>query len=737
MLDMTVGNLWEKLKLVTAEEDSDIPPWLVFTALAVIFFIYWYVGLRQFIFAGAAYGADNSSHLAEITKVAAMMREGRFDAFWFPQSNLGYPLFTGYNALPYLFMGALVALTQAFWQPLHVYNASIILLHASVPLCWYVSARWLRLPRLTSLCFALMPVFMADYTMFGLHAGTTMGMGLYTQLWALPLFPFVIACYYRFLILSTPGSMLITILAHSLLCSIHNLLGFFAGLGGLWFLVLRRTCWPQYLVSQAVIILLFSYWIVGWFDNNAYLAKIALIDHPIYGDGFSQTIKYLVEGNFFDYRRSFPFLTLLFGIGVLVILRTQTRLRLWALCFFLFGLIMLLYAPGDSLLGRAIPFFQEIPFRRYTVIMQLGGALIIAWGASYLLRKTARLLALLLNIKGIGVDLVIIVSFLVFLLSLQHLVLTRKTFRTNDISADFAATAEFLQNKPHARFLAHTRFGTNSHFFRNFLPLLADRSQLTTYARGIRDSLSSYYTTVFDFSPLSYELFNIRYLVSYDRKIPPHLREGFSLWQSFGAIHVYGVTRAYGYFDVVRSNFAVTAFTSRAAVEYLRQHTARFYHHRTLPRLTHTAPDDMPFIAFENGQPQHYLQADAEAIDAEQFNTKVLGKVLHYTATIKEKVGDQSYQAEVELDAPAYLVLKASYHPGWQATINGEPTAVHAIAPNLMAVPLPAGQHEVTYYYQNDLLTRALFLVCAIAWLVLLVPAVRAVRGVRTVRGFL
>ena len=233
MYDLTVGDLWQKLKAVTRADDIDIPRWLAYTVLAAFFFIYWYVGLRHFIFSGAAYGADNSSHLAEITKVAAMMREGRFNAFWFPQSNLGYPLFTGYNALPYLLMGAVVALTQTFWQPIHVYNASIILLHAIVPLCWYGSARLLRLSRLPALCFALIPVFMVEYTMFGLHAGTTMGMGLYTQLWAMPLFPLVFACYYRFLILQTRGSMLATILAHSLLCSIHNSARFFCGLGWL------------------------------------------------------------------------------------------------------------------------------------------------------------------------------------------------------------------------------------------------------------------------------------------------------------------------------------------------------------------------------------------------------------------------------------------------------------------------------------------------------------------------
>ena len=718
MFDMTVGELWQKLKTASTEDDIDILPLWAFLVLAVFFLLYGYVGLKHFIFAGAAFGADNSSHLAEILTVAARLREGRFDAFWFPQSNLGYALFNGYNVLPYLLMGTLVALTQDFWQPMYVYNASIIILHAIVPLCWYGSARLLRLPRLTSLCFALTAIFMSEYTMFGLHAGTTMGMGLYTQLWALPLFPLVLACYYRLIVLRVPGSLLVTILAHSLLCSVHNLLGFFAGIGGLLLLPLQYRNWRAYLISQAVILALFSYWLVAWFKTHIYLIKVALINHPMYSDGFLKTIQYLVEGQFFDYNRTFPLLTLILAIGLLTILRTPTQLRAWAVYFFLFGFIMLLYAPGDSLLGHVIPFFQEIPYRRYTAIMQLSGALIIAWGASYLLTKIAHITAFTLKLPHATIlrDFVIIATIL---LSLAHVILAKKTFRTFAVKDDLAETADFLQQQQHARFLVHNKFGTNSHFFRNLLPMLAERSQLTTYARGIRDSLSSYYTTVFDFAPLSYEMFNVRYLVS-TKDIPQHMRVGFSLQQQFDEIRVYEAEADYSYFDVVQSSFAVTAFTSDAAVAYLRANIRRFYHHGVLPHLTRAPPTGMPYVAFQDDEPQYYLQADSEPVTEQVFYDTLLTTTHTRAAGIAETVKDYSYQAELELDAAGYLLLKASYHPGWQAEVNGTPATVLAVAPNLMAVPLPAGQHTVTYTYRNDLTTQVMFLLCAAAWLALL-----------------
>ena len=718
MLDMTAGELWQKFKTVSTEDDTDISSLLAWVVLAIFFLLYCYVGLKHFIFAGAAFGADNSSHLAEIIKVAARLREGNFDAFWFPQSNLGYALFNGYNVLPYLSMGTLVALTQDFWQPMHVYNTSIILLHAIVPLCWYGSVRLLRLPRLVSLCFALTPLFMAEYTMFGLHAGTTMGMGLYTQLWALPLFPLVFACYYRLIVLRVPGSLLVTILAHSLLCSVHNLLGFFAGIGGLLLLPLQYRSWRVYLISQAVILSLFSYWLVAWFKTHIYLIKIDLINHPMYSSGFLKTIEYLVEGQFFDYNRTFPLLTLVLAIGLLAILRTPTQLRAWAVYFFLFGFIMFLYAPGDSLLGRVIPFFQEIPYRRYTAIIQLSGALIIAWGASYLLSKMAQAVSLALKLPRATIlrDLVIIVTIL---LSLAHVIFAKKLFKTFAIKDDLVATADFLNQQQHARFLVHSKFGTNSHFFRNLLPMLADRSQLTTYARGIRDSLSSYYTTVFDFAPMSYEMFNVRYLVS-TKDIPDHMRLGFNLLHQFDKISVYGVDYDYNYFDIVQSSFAVTAFTSDAAVAYLRANSRRFYYHGVLPHLTHAPPTAMPYVAFQADKPQYYLQAGSEPVAAQVFYDTLLTTTHSRTTGIAETVKDYSYQAELELATAGYLLLKASYHPGWQAEVNGTPTTVLAVAPNFMAVPLPAGKHTVTYTYRNDPLTQIMFLLCAVAWLALL-----------------
>ena len=54
----------------------------------------------------------------------------------------------------------------------------------------------------------------------------------------------------------------------------------------------------------------------------------------------------------------------------------------------------------------------------------------------------------------------------------------------------------------------------------------------------------------------------------------------------------------------------------------------------------------------------------------------------------------------VDTDQPGYLVLPQAYYPGWQATINGQPTPIQRANYAFRAVYVPAeGQHTVEFVF--------------------------------------
>lgn len=50
-------------------------------------------------------------------------------------------------------------------------------------------------------------------------------------------------------------------------------------------------------------------------------------------------------------------------------------------------------------------------------------------------------------------------------------------------------------------------------------------------------------------------------------------------------------------------------------------------------------------------------------------------------------------------EAPGYLVIADSWHPGWECTVNGEPTDILAAHGVFRAVALPAGNHRVCFEF--------------------------------------
>ncbi len=68
-------------------------------------------------------------------------------------------------------------------------------------------------------------------------------------------------------------------------------------------------------------------------------------------------------------------------------------------------------------------------------------------------------------------------------------------------------------------------------------------------------------------------------------------------------------------------------------------------------------------------------------------------------AVLSEKFDHDYFSAAVETPKESILMLKASFHPFWQSTIDGQPVDKFMVEPAFMAIRVPAGEHLVEFKY--------------------------------------
>jgi len=89
-------------------------------------------------------------------------------------------------------------------------------------------------------------------------------------------------------------------------------------------------------------------------------------------------------------------------------------------------------------------------------------------------------------------------------------------------------------------------------------------------------------------------------------------------------------------------------------------------------------------------------------------------------------VNDRPGRLGVHVDCPGWrlLVISESYHPGWQATIDGRPERLLRVNGDFLGCVVPGGKHEVRLEFRPASLRWGLWLSCAGLLLTLVIAAV-------------
>jgi uncharacterized membrane protein YfhO len=104
------------------------------------------------------------------------------------------------------------------------------------------------------------------------------------------------------------------------------------------------------------------------------------------------------------------------------------------------------------------------------------------------------------------------------------------------------------------------------------------------------------------------------------------------------------------------------------------------------------------------------------------------------TAVI-EGNGDDTLAVRARSSGPALMTISRTYHPSWQAEIDGVPAPILRANHALMAVPLAPGDHRVVLRYRPRIVYLAAG-VTATTWAIaLLVTAMAAILEFRRRRG--
>jgi hypothetical protein len=639
---------------------------------------------------------DESVHFEMVRWAVQQIHDGHLLPLdgWFPYLSMGDAQFSHYQSLPHLI--------TAYFSLVFGVDASVrwagYLLFALFPISVYAGSRMLGWSSWAAGSAALLTPLLVSVTGYGYESFsyTWLGNGLWSQEWGMFLLPLAWGSSWRAVNGHGRGKYALAALVVGLSIAMHFLTGYFALLSiGVFVIVVWRGLLPR--IGRAALVfggaaLVASWVIVPLVTGAAYFNLSEFNQNTFWLNswGAPQVFGWLFTGQIFDSGR-FPIVSLLVALGAIVCAcrfrrdaRSRALLGLMALSLVLFS-----GRPTFGLVLNLLPGNSDLLLHRYIMGVQLAGLMLagvgLAWGgetALTLARRWRPQLRLVPVAAGLMAAAVLITLPAWF---------DRAAYAASDSSSigvqvesdqTDGAALDVLINDIKARGDGRTYAGMPGNWGAQYeigqVPVyqyLADNSvdELGFLLRT--PSLVADNEAYFNQNdPEQFQLYGIRYILMPSTMKPP---VPATLLATSGRHALWQVANS-GYVEVVDTSGIVEANSADMATQmqpFLRS-----------PAFDH---GELATVAFSGGA------AAAPTLPIATTPSSPAGT----SDDVLVQPQDGYFASEVVADRTAAVVLKATYDPGWQVTVDGRVATPYMVVPGFVAVTVSPGRHTVVFQY--------------------------------------
>ncbi len=632
---------------------------------------------------------------------------------WFPDFGLGFPQFHQYQSLPHIVTAPIAAVLGVDLT----YSWTLYLLLALWPICVYATLRLFGFSRWVGAGAAVVSPLVATGGAFGLEnfgyefgSYIWKGHGLWAQEWGMWLLPLSLALTWR--AVCRGGSVTAAAVVTGLTVACHFISGYVALLAvGLWLLVVPTRI-PQRVLRTVVVLagsLVTILWvIVPLYADRAFAVYSGYQRGSFWYDSYGarNVLDWLVTGEILDHGRFLPVVTILAGIGLVVsVVRARRDEASRALVAFFVASLLLTF--GRATFGPVadwLPEGRNLFYPRFVLGVQLGGIFLAGVGIAWL--GTGAVAVARARIPRARAGVVVAVVTVVLLAMLFPAWNERYRYASDDRELmaqqrhadetqgkDLVALAELTRSQGGRIYSGlATVDGRNNAI--GFVPVYAEliNRGYDTFGDFLRvSSLSAVLEKLFYPSPAQLDLNGVRWVILPKKGKAPSAARRVA---TRGDLVLYSIDSASGYFEVVDTVGPPIVADNDDLDEKMKP----LLHSPTLGNRR------LPTVAFD-GEP-----AASPTLRTGEQVTGPPGSVLQESVALD----DGRFRGVVDARRPAVVMLKASYHGRWRATVDGKPVETEFVAPSFVGVKVPAGEHVVEFQYKSYPSYLWLFLLSAL-----------------------